>query len=61
MRCNLDIDRSLCFPTAIQSKSVTTIETARILETGEGHLSAGPISVSVGDQVRDDIISEVGI
>lgn len=24
MRCNLDIDRSLCFPTAIQSKSATS-------------------------------------
>lgn len=37
MRCNLDIDRSLCFPAAIQSESATTIKTARVLETGEGH------------------------
>jgi len=46
MRCNLDIDRSsLCFPTAIQSKSATSTYTARVLETGEpqcrANLSAG--------------------
>lgn len=35
MRCNLDIDRSLCFPAAIQSESATSTYTALVLETGE--------------------------
>ena len=42
MRCNLDIDRSLCFPAAIQSESATStykVKTARVLETGENNLN----------------------
>jgi hypothetical protein len=42
MRCNLDIDRSLCFPAAIQSESATStykVKTARVLETGENNFN----------------------